>query len=82
MSYDQLIKDTDNMIRKIMIQNDIVVWSLSFLLVALMVLIGWMSWQEHKEKMRRMRDLREWGEMQREWQEMQEAINEPYYRRM
>lgn len=75
MSYDQLIKDTDNMIRKIMIQNDIVVWSLSFLLVALMVLIGWMSWQEHKEKMRQLRD-------QREWEEMQAAMDEPYYRRM
>ena len=75
MSYDQLIKDTDNMIRKIMIQNDIVVWSLSFLLVALMVLIGWMSWQEHKEKMRQFRD-------QREWEEMQAAMDEPYYRRM
>ena len=75
MSYDQLIKDTDNMIRKIMIQNDIVVWSLSFLLVALMMLIGWMSWQEHKEKMRQLRD-------QREWEEMQAAMDEPYYRRM
>ena len=75
MSYDQLINDTDNMIRKIMIQNDIVVWSLSFLLVALMVLIGWMSWQEHKEKMRQLRD-------QREWEEMQAAMDEPYYRRM
>ena len=75
MSYDQLIKDTDNMIRKIMIQNDSVEWSLSFLLVALMVLIGWMSWQEHKEKMRQLRD-------QREWEEMQAAMDEPYYRRM
>jgi hypothetical protein len=75
MSYDELIRDTNDLVRKVMIQNDIVVWSLSALLVTLMVLIGWMSWREHQEKMRQLRD-------QREWDEMQAAMNEPYYRRM
>jgi uncharacterized iron-regulated membrane protein len=75
MSYDELIRDTDNMVRKIMIQNDIVLWTLSAMLMVLMVLLGWWAWKEHQEKMRQLRD-------QREWDEMQAAMNEPYYRRM
>ncbi len=76
MSYDELIRDTNDLVRKVMITNDVVVWSLSALLVALMVLIGWMSWREHQEKMRQLRE-------QQEWADIRETFGQQdYYRRM
>lgn len=76
MSYDELIRDTNDLVRKVMIQNDIVVWSLSALLVALMVLIGWMSWREHQEKMRQLREQQEWADIRETFGQQE------YYRRM
>lgn len=75
MNYDQLIADTDKLVRRVMMTNDIVVWTLSAMLMALMVLLGWWAWKEHQEKMRQLRE-------QQEWEDMRTAMNEPYYRRM
>lgn len=72
MSYDELIRDTDNMVRKIMIQNDIVLWTLSAMLMVLMVLLGWWAWKEHQEKMRQLRE-------QQEWADIRETFGQDYY---
>lgn len=79
MGYDQLINDTDKMIRRIVVQNDIVVITLSTMLAVLTVLLGWWAWKEHQEKMRVLKAQRD----QEEWADIRETFGQQdYYRRM
>ena len=63
MTYDQLIMDTDKMIRRVMLQNDIAIWTLSAMLMMLILMVAWIEWTEHREKMRRIRDQQEWEDV-------------------
>ena len=59
MTYEELIRDTDEMIRKIMLRNQIVSAVLIALCVALIVLVGIMVYQDRKE--RKARQSASWG---------------------
>ena len=76
MSYDELIRDTNDLVRKVMITNDVVVWTLSAMLMVLMVLLGWWAWKEHQEKMRQLREQQEWADIRETFGQQE------YYRRM
>lgn len=75
MNYEQMIRETDDIVRRVMWHNDMVTWLLGGMLAGLMIVLGWIAWSEHREKMKQLR-------AQREWEDMQAARNEPYYRRM
>ena len=75
MNYEAMIRETDELVRRVMLHNEVSTWLLACVGVALMFALAWFAWTEHREKMRQMRT-------QREWEEMQVAMNEPYYRRM
>ena len=76
MDYNQMVKETDELIRRVMLHNDIVTWGLGVMLAGLMIVLGWIAWTEHREKMKNLR-------AQREWEDIRETFSEgPYYRRM
>lgn len=75
MNYEQMIRETDDIVRRVMWHNDMVTWLLGSMLAGLMIVLGWIAWSEHREKMKQLR-------AQQEWMDMQAARNEPYYRRM
>lgn len=64
MNYDEMIRETDKLIRRVMIHNDIMSWVLTAMVAGLVLMLGWLALQEHREKMRQYRAQREWEEMQ------------------
>jgi hypothetical protein len=64
MNYDEMIRETDKLIRRVMIHNDIMTWVLTAMVAGLVLMLGWLALQEHREKMRQYRAQREWEEMQ------------------
>lgn len=75
MDYTEMIKETNELVRRVMLHNDIASWALMVLVGGLILMIGWLALQEHREKMRQYR-------AQREWEEMQTAMNQQTYYRM
>ena len=75
MNYEQMIRETDDIVRRVMWHNELTTWLLGGMLAGLMIVLGWIAWSEHREKMKQLR-------AQQEWMDMQTARNEPYYRRM
>ena len=63
MDYTKMIRETDEMIRRMMLQHDIVVWTLAALLLMLILMVAWIEWTEHREKMKRIRDQQEWEDV-------------------
>lgn len=88
MNYEQMIRETDDIVRRVMWHNDMVTWLLGGMLAGLMIVLGWIAWSEHREKMKILRSAQDAAReadltrAQREWEDMQAAQNEPYYRRM
>lgn len=64
MDYTEMIKETNELVRRVMLHNDIASWALMVLVGGLILMIGWLTLQEHREKMRQYRAQREWEEMQ------------------
>jgi hypothetical protein len=64
MNYEEMVRETDNLIRRVMIHNDIMTWVLTAMVAGLVLMLGWLALQEHREKMRQYRAQREWEEMQ------------------
>lgn len=64
MNYEEMVRETDNLIRRVMIHNDIMSWVLTAMVAGLVLMLGWLALQEHREKMRQYRAQREWEEMQ------------------
>ena len=75
MNYEQMIQETDNLIRRVMVHNMVSQWILVAVCCALVLIVGYCWVSEHVARMKRIRE-------QKEWEEMQVAMNEPYYRRM
>ena len=75
MEYTEMIKDTNEMIRRVMLHNDIATWAMTALVGGLILMLGWLALQEHREKMSQYK-------AQREWEEMQAAMNRQTYYRM
>lgn len=75
MDYTEMIKETNELVRRVMLHNDIASWALMVLVGGLILMIGWLALQEHREKMRQYKS-------QREWEEMQTAMNQQTYYRM
>lgn len=75
MDYTEMIKETNELVRRVMLHNDIASWALMVLVGGLILMLGWLALQEHKEKMRQYK-------AQREWEEMQTAMNQQTYYRM
>ena len=75
MDYTEMIKETNELVRRVMLHNDIASWALMVLVGGLILMIGWLALQEHREKMRQYK-------AQREWEEMQIAMNQQTYYRM
>lgn len=75
MDYTEMIKETNELVRRVMLHNDIASWALMVLVGGLILMIGWLALQEHREKMRQYK-------AQREWEEMQTAMNQQTYYRM
>lgn len=64
MNYEEMVRETDMLIRRVMIHNDIMTWVLTAMVAGLVLMLGWLALQEHREKMRQYRAQREWEEMQ------------------
>lgn len=64
MNYEDMVRETDMLIRRVMIHNDIMTWVLTAMVSGLVLMLGWLALQEHREKMRQYRAQREWEEMQ------------------
>ena len=64
MNYEDMVRETDMLIRRVMIHNDIMTWVLTVMVAGLVLMLGWLALQEHREKMRQYRAQREWEEMQ------------------
>ena len=64
MANTEMIKETNELVRRVMLHNDIASWALMVLVGGLILMIGWLTLQEHREKMRQYRAQREWEEMQ------------------
>jgi hypothetical protein len=64
MNYEDMVRETDMLIRRVMIHNDIMTWVLTAMVAGLVLMLGWLALQEHREKMRQYRAQREWEEMQ------------------
>ena len=60
MNYEQMIKETDEMIRRIIIRNQVVSAVLIALCVVLIVLVGIMVYQDTRE--RKARRSAKWGQ--------------------
>lgn len=75
MDYTEMIKETNELVRRVMLHNDIASWALMVLVGGLILMLGWLALQEHREKMRQYK-------AQREWEEMQTAMNQQTYYRM
>lgn len=58
MTTTELIRDTDELIRRIMIRESITVLVLCALIAGLVILIAWLYVAEHNEKMRQLRQTR------------------------
>ena len=59
MNYDEIIQETNAVIRRVMLHNDIATWGISALLAGLILAVGWFAWTEHREKMRLLRAQRQ-----------------------
>lgn len=59
MSYEELMKDTDALVRRVLIQNAIKEWIIVIALMAALVFVVILMFNEHREKMKVMKARRE-----------------------
>ncbi len=78
MNYEQMIRETDDIVRRVMWHNDMVTWLLGGMLAGLMIVLGWIAWSEHRERMRMIREQRE----RQEWDDVRETFGQKTYYRM
>lgn len=65
MSYEELMKDTDALVRRVLIQNAIKEWIIVIALMAALVFVVILMLNEHREKMKVMKARRERLEAER-----------------
>ncbi len=63
-NYEELIRDTDEMLRDIMRRNEITMFLVCAFLIALLLLVVWVAWEDHRERKKRQEQQREWMETQ------------------
>lgn len=80
-NYEELIRDTDEMLRDIMRRNEITMFLVCAFLIALLLLVVWVAWEDHRERKKRLEQQREWMETQIALGvETQEADGNVFYR--
>lgn len=65
MSYEEMMKDTDALVRRVLIQNAIGEWIIVIALMAAMAFVVILMFNEHREKMKVMKARRERLEAER-----------------
>ena len=75
MNYEAMIKETDELVRRVMLHNVVSNWMVTIVALSLMVVCAYCVIREHRAKMREMK-------AQQEWEEMQIARNQQTYYRM
>lgn len=58
------LRETDRMVREIMVRNDIITCVIGGLTAVLLIALIVFRWREHREKMRAAKAEREWQDMQ------------------
>lgn len=58
------LRETDRMVREIMVRNDIITCVIGGLTAVLLIALIVFRWREHLEKMRAAKAEREWQDMQ------------------
>lgn len=84
-TYEQMVKETDELIRRVMLHNEIGTILVCSFLIAVICFMGWLAWSDHKAKKRQLEAQRE---AEQEWlntrtamgAEMQYDGNNTYYR--
>ena len=80
-NYEELVRDTDEMLRDIMRRNEITMFLVCAFLIALLLLVVWVAWEDHRERKKRLEQQREWMETQIALGvETQEADGNVFYR--
>ena len=80
-NYEELIRDTDEMLRDIMRRNEITMFLVCAFLIALLLLVVWVAWEDHRERKKQLEQQREWMETQIALGvETQEADGNVFYR--
>lgn len=59
MNYDEIIRDTNAVIRRVMVHSEMAAWGTAVLMALLILAIGYFAWIEHREKMRILRAQRQ-----------------------
>ena len=75
MNYEAMIRETDELVRRVMLHNTVSNWLVTIVALSLMVICGYCVIREHLAKMKELK-------AQREWEEMQIAMNQQTYYRM
>ena len=60
MNVEQLTRETDELIRRTMLHNEIASFLLLTVCIAVLIGVALMVWSEHREKVRRIRAETEW----------------------
>ena len=79
MDYNQMVKETDELIRRVMRYNAISQWILVGAAVTLILIVGYCWIVEHQAKMRRMKKEMAWEEEQMRQEPLQRMEPGQYY---
>lgn len=60
MNYEQMVQETNDLIRRVMLRNEIEMAVLLLAGISLLIAFGLMVWKEHREKVRHLRAETDW----------------------
>lgn len=60
MNYEQMVKETDELIRDVMVRGEIGMMAVCAFLLVVICFMGWIAWQDHKARKRQLQEQQEW----------------------
>ncbi len=81
MNYEQMIRETDELIRDVIRRGEIGMMAVCAFLLVVIGFMGWLAWQDHREKKRQLKAQEEWQNAQIAMGETQtDAFGNTFYR--
>lgn len=60
MNYEQMIRETDELIRDVIRRGEIGTMAVCGFLLAVLAFVGWLAWVDHKERKKQLKAQEEW----------------------
>lgn len=81
MNYEQMIRETDSLIRDVIRRGEIGTMAVCGFLLAVLAFVAWMAWQDHKARKKQLKEQQEWMNAQIAMGETQtDAFGNTFYR--